>query len=117
MPGLDPWFSGTFCALRSARHYSCSDVGDVPDTKGDNAVRHQNTVFHTVLKHLPWGEFERLIEVRGADQRQRGFTAKTAGGDDLCPAFRRAQPARDRGRAEQPSDAALSFGDRLGPPF
>ena len=33
--------------------------------------------FHTVLKHLPWGEFERLIELRGADQRQRGFTAKT----------------------------------------
>ncbi len=47
------------------------------DTKGDNAVRHHNTVFHTVLKHLPWGEFERLVEVHGADQRQRGFTAKT----------------------------------------
>ena len=40
-------------------------------------MRHQNTVFHTVLKHLPWGEFERLVERHGADQRPRGFTAKT----------------------------------------
>jgi DDE family transposase/uncharacterized protein DUF4372 len=40
-------------------------------------VRHQNSVFHTVLKHLPLGELERLIEAHGADARQRGFTSKT----------------------------------------
>jgi hypothetical protein len=40
-------------------------------------VRHQNSVFHTVLKHLPLGELERLIEAHGADARQRGFTTKT----------------------------------------
>jgi len=40
-------------------------------------VRHQNTVFHTLLKHLPWSEFERLVEEHGADARQRGFTTKT----------------------------------------
>ena len=40
-------------------------------------MRHQNSVFHTVLKHLPWGEFERLVETHGADARQRGFTSKT----------------------------------------
>jgi hypothetical protein len=40
-------------------------------------VRHQNTVFHTVLKHLPWGEFERLVKVHDADEDERGFTAKT----------------------------------------
>ena len=40
-------------------------------------MRHQNSVFHTVLKHLPWGEFERLVEAHGADARQRGFTSKT----------------------------------------
>jgi hypothetical protein len=40
-------------------------------------VRHQNSVFHTVLKHLPLGEFERLVEAHGADARQRGFTSKT----------------------------------------
>jgi Queuosine biosynthesis protein len=42
------------------------------DTKGANALRHQNTVFHTLLKHLPWGEFERLAEEYGADQDERG---------------------------------------------
>jgi len=47
------------------------------DTKGDNAVRHQNTVFRTLLKHLPWGEFERLVEEHGADEDERGFTTKT----------------------------------------
>jgi len=40
-------------------------------------VRHQNSVFHTVLKHLPLGELERLIAAHGADARQRGFTTKT----------------------------------------
>jgi len=30
-----------------------------------------------MLKHLPWGEFERLVEAHHADQRQRGFTTKT----------------------------------------
>jgi hypothetical protein len=30
-----------------------------------------------MLKLVPWGEFERLVEVHGADRRQRGFTAKT----------------------------------------
>jgi hypothetical protein len=40
-------------------------------------VRHQNTVFHTVLQHLPWDEFERLVKVHGADKDERGFTAKT----------------------------------------
>ena len=52
-------------------------LGTFRDTKGDNAVRHQNTVFHTVLKHLPWGEFERLVKVHGTDEDERGFTAKT----------------------------------------
>jgi len=53
-------------------------VGHVPEhEKGDNAVRHQNTVFHNVLKHLPWGKFERLVKVHGAEKDERGFTAKT----------------------------------------
>src|SRR5271163_57159 len=52
-------------------------LGTFRDTKGDNAVRHQNTVFHTLLKHLPWGEFERLVEAYGADEDERGFTTKT----------------------------------------
>ena len=40
-------------------------------------MRHQNTVFHTVLQHLPWDEFERLVKVHRADKDERGFPAKT----------------------------------------
>ena len=40
-------------------------------------MHHQNSVFKAVLKHLPWGEFERLVEEHGADERQRGFSTKT----------------------------------------
>ena len=28
-------------------------------------MRHQNSVFHDVLKHVPWGEFDRLVEETG----------------------------------------------------
>jgi len=37
---------------------------DDPDTRlGVNAIRHQNSVFHWLLKHVPWGEFDRLVAV------------------------------------------------------
>jgi hypothetical protein len=33
--------------------------GDDPDARrGTNAMRHQNSVFHGLLKHLPWAEFD-----------------------------------------------------------
>ena len=40
-------------------------------------MQHQISVFRGVLKGLPWGEFERLVEEHGADERERGFCAKT----------------------------------------
>ena len=40
-------------------------------------MRHENSVFHEVLKHLPWGEFERLVEAHGADRRVRRLTTKS----------------------------------------
>src|SRR5215472_12079967 len=43
---------------------------------GVNAMRHQNSVFHGLLKHLPWGEFDRLVAVHGADSRVRRLTTK-----------------------------------------
>src|SRR5215831_13935541 len=50
---------------------------DDPDTRrGVNAMRHQNSVFHGVLKHLPWGEFDRLVAAHGADSRVRRLTTK-----------------------------------------
>ena len=33
-------------------------------------MRHHNSVFHELLKHVPWDVFDRLVEEHGAD---RGF--------------------------------------------
>jgi hypothetical protein len=37
-------------------------LGNDPDTSGVNAMRHYNSVFHQLLKHLPWEEFDALGE-------------------------------------------------------
>ena len=51
---------------------------DDPDTRrGVNAMRHQNSVFHGLLKHLPWAEFDRLVAVHRADSRVRRLTTKS----------------------------------------
>ena len=39
-------------------------------------MQHQNSVFHGILKHVPWGEFDRLVEKHGADFRVRTLTTK-----------------------------------------
>ena len=40
-------------------------------------MRHQNSVFHAVLKHVPWCVFDRLVEVHKADARVRRLTTKS----------------------------------------
>lgn len=40
-------------------------------------MRHQNSVFHEILKHLPWADFERLVEAHGADVRVRRLSTKS----------------------------------------
>ena len=40
-------------------------------------MRHQNSVFHQVLKQVPWAAFDRLVKEHGADARERGFKTKT----------------------------------------
>jgi hypothetical protein len=42
-----------------------------------NVMRHENSVFHGVLKHVPWGEFDRLVEEHKADARVRRLTTKS----------------------------------------
>ncbi len=42
-----------------------------------NVMRHQNSVFHGVLKHVPWEEFDRLVAEHGADVRVRRLTTKS----------------------------------------
>ncbi len=39
-------------------------------------MRHQNSVLHDLLKHVPWDEFGRLVEAYGADERVRRLTTK-----------------------------------------
>jgi Domain of unknown function (DUF4372) len=43
------------------------------DTKGINAVRHKNSVFHDLLKLIPWASFDRLVEEHGSDALGRKF--------------------------------------------
>jgi len=40
-------------------------------------VRHHNSVFHDLLKRVPWGEFDRLVEAHGADRRIRRLPTKS----------------------------------------
>lgn len=40
-------------------------------------MRHQNTVLHQLLQHVPWTEFEKLVERYEADKRVRRLTTKT----------------------------------------
>jgi IS4 transposase len=47
------------------------------DTEKDQAMRHQNSVFHGLLKHVPWDRFDRLVEGHGADARVRRLSTKS----------------------------------------
>jgi IS4 transposase len=40
-------------------------------------MRHQNSVFHSILKHVPWADFDRLVEEHEADSRVRQLTTKS----------------------------------------
>ena len=39
-------------------------------------MRHKNTVFHDLLKRLPWDAFEQLVEEHGSDTRARRLDSK-----------------------------------------
>lgn len=40
-------------------------------------MRHQNSVFHDVLKRVPWAAFDRLVDEHGADKHVRRLTTKS----------------------------------------
>ncbi|WP_156953214.1 DUF4372 domain-containing protein, partial [Afifella pfennigii] len=40
-------------------------------------MRHHNSVFHDVLKHVPWGVFERLVDKHHADKHVRRLSTKS----------------------------------------
>jgi hypothetical protein len=38
---------------------------------------HQNSVFHGILKHVPWHRFERLVDGHNADKHVRELSTKS----------------------------------------
>jgi hypothetical protein len=46
------------------------------DTKRIKAVRHQNIVFHGLLKYIPWSEFDRLVDEHNAEPDPRGLKTR-----------------------------------------
>jgi transposase len=40
-------------------------------------VRHQNTLFHTLLRNVPWGIFDKLVKQHNADKHVRKLPTKT----------------------------------------
>jgi hypothetical protein len=52
-------------------------LAGVRDTGWTNVMRHQHSVLHGLLKHVPWHVFERLVDEHGADRRVRRLTTKS----------------------------------------
>lgn len=40
-------------------------------------MRHENSVFHQIQKHIPWGVFDRLVDEHGSDHRVRRLSSKS----------------------------------------
>jgi IS4 transposase len=55
----------------------CFDVLPTITTRNEiHAMRHQNSVFHGLLKHVPWDKFGRIVEAHGADELARKLNTK-----------------------------------------
>src|SRR5579864_2407424 len=44
--------------------------------EGDHAMRHQNSVFHALLKHVPWDKLEKVVAQYRADKSVRELSSK-----------------------------------------
>jgi IS4 transposase len=49
----------------------------IRDRERKNAVHHQNSVFHALLKHIPWDRFADLVKTYKADRGVRRLTTKS----------------------------------------
>jgi hypothetical protein len=47
------------------------------DTEKDQAMQHHNSVFHSVLKQVPWRRFDQLVDEHEADKHVRTLTTKS----------------------------------------
>src|SRR5438445_11841946 len=79
MAGTSPRLSGSiFCGQGAWRGFFCvlsaSHTFETP--KEVHAMRHQNSVFHSLTKHIPWTKFAQIVEKYGADQLVSKLTTK-----------------------------------------
>jgi hypothetical protein len=51
--------------------------GDVLDREASNTMRHDNSVLHQILQHIPWSRFEALVEEHRADKHVRRLSTKS----------------------------------------
>jgi hypothetical protein len=58
-------------------------------------VPHENSVMHGVTQHLPWSDFDRLVEELGSDADERGFDSKSHLMAMLFAQFSKAGALRD----------------------
>lgn len=45
--------------------------------KWTDAMRHENSVLHQILKHIPWADFDRLVEEHRSDKHVRRLSTKS----------------------------------------
>jgi hypothetical protein len=79
MAGLDPLLSGLifWTGCMALILLSSERVATFWTRKGFNAMRHENSVLHQILKHIPWPAFEALVEAHRADKHVRRLTTKS----------------------------------------
>ena len=78
MPGTGPLVSGLilWTGCMALILLGSKRLATVWTRKRINAMRHQNSVFHDLLKRVPWDVFEELVSAHGSDHRVRRLTSK-----------------------------------------
>src|ERR1700704_3488075 len=78
MPGTRPRLSGLILwTRRMALILLCSKrLATFWDTEKDQAMLHQNSVFHSLLKHVPWHKLDQSVEKHDADKLSRTLSTK-----------------------------------------
>src|SRR5205823_2804870 len=77
--GSSPLLSGlNFWTKRMALiHLGSERFATFWTRKGTSSMRHHNSVLHQILKHIPWSEFERVVEDHESDKHVRRLTTKS----------------------------------------
>ena len=61
---------------RTALIYSSPEFRDLSGHERTKTVRHRNSVFHDLLKLVPWTAFDGLVGEHGGDEGTRSFTSR-----------------------------------------